>query len=206
MSERTVSRERPSWATRVSPLPGQALWWAFPWPSLPKCPTGVPGAAGEADRLWPGGGGWGRYLHVAVEAEGRHEDPVHVAEGRGALLLPVDEEGQCVFIQVQQHTHSGPLAHATFRPRGERPQGKPSPLPAWDTGGGSGKLPEGCQERPHLKHTAPRWCRELLSWACDPSSEAHPPVKGLHGKTFPSGKAPHPKGTRVCSPFFPDCV
>lgn len=39
-----------------------------------------------------------RYLHVSVEAEGRHEDPIHVAEGCGALLLPIDEEGQSVFV------------------------------------------------------------------------------------------------------------
>ena len=63
-----------------------------------------------------------QYLNVAVEAEGRHEDPVHVAEGRGALLLPVDEERQSVLIQVQQHTHGGPLAHTAFGP-GERSRG-----------------------------------------------------------------------------------
>lgn len=57
-----------------------------------------------------------RYLHVSVETEGRHEDTIHVAEGRGSLLLPVDEEGQRVPVQVQQHTHSGPLAHTAFSP------------------------------------------------------------------------------------------
>lgn len=77
----------------------------------------------HGQRGWGPAGGPGpegaRYLNVAVEAEGWHEDPVHVAEGRGALLLPVDEEGQSVLIQVQQHAHGGPLAHTAFRP-GER--------------------------------------------------------------------------------------
>ena len=35
------------------------------------------------------------------------------------LMLGVDEEGQSVLIQVQQHAHGGPLAHTAFRP-GER--------------------------------------------------------------------------------------
>jgi hypothetical protein len=38
------------------------------------------------------------YLYVAVEAEGRHEDPVHVTEGCGTLLLPIDEERQGVLV------------------------------------------------------------------------------------------------------------
>ena len=77
-------------------------------------------------RGWGPAGGPGpegaQYPNVAVEAEGWHEDPVHVAEGRGALLLPIDEEGQSVLIQVQQHAHGGPLAHTTFCP-GERSRG-----------------------------------------------------------------------------------
>lgn len=78
------------------------------------------GIIGKApDRLRPAGGA--PYLHIAVEAEGGHEDAIHVAEGCGALLLPVDEEGESVFIQVQQHTDGGPLAHTAFRPVGRSP-------------------------------------------------------------------------------------
>lgn len=106
-----------------------------------------------------------QYLHITVEAEGRHEDPLHVAEGSGALLLPVDEEGQSVLIQVQEHADSGPLAHATFCP-GKRSPRKPhhQPHPAWDGGDGSESLKE-CSEYPP-RHTAPHWpCRELFFWA-----------------------------------------
>jgi len=51
-----------------------------------------------------------------------------VAEGCGALLLPVDEEGQSVLVQVQQHAHSGPLAYTAFGP-GKISQEKPVSTP-----------------------------------------------------------------------------
>lgn len=51
-----------------------------------------------------------------------------MAEGCGALLLPVDEEGQSVLVQVQQHAHSGPFAYTTFGP-GKISQENLSPHP-----------------------------------------------------------------------------
>lgn len=118
-------KETPPWACWGSG--SQVLcsvWWASD--QLPETLT----CSREGSSPWLAGGAHRpplaagkQYLHVAVEAEGRHEDPIHMAEGCGALLLPVDEEGQSALIQVQKHTDSGPLAHATFRPR--EMEGKP---------------------------------------------------------------------------------
>lgn len=173
-----VSRERPSWASR------QALYLARHCGGLLcvlLCPSTLwrsPSSRAPPDR--PAGLAESRYLHIAVEAEGRHEDPVHVAEGRGALLLPVDEEGQSVLVQVQQHAHGGPLAHATFRPRKETPR-MAITTPSLDVGDGSRKSLKGCWEYPHLQNTAP----SVFFWACDPCLQVYSPVTGHAGRPYP---------------------
>lgn len=114
-------------AGKLSACPGTAV--TAPFAQVPKAAPRGGGRRGGGEEARRAPACRGRpYLHVAVEAEGGHEDAVHVAEGRGALLLPVDEERQRVLIQVQQHADGGPLAHAAFRP-GERSPEEPLSTP-----------------------------------------------------------------------------
>lgn len=55
-------------------------------------------------------------LHISVEADGGHKDPVQVLKGSWAMLFLIDVEGQCAFSQIQQDTHSRALSDASLCP------------------------------------------------------------------------------------------